>query len=350
MLYFENDYSEGAHPLVLQRLAETNPAQQPGYGEDDYTRSACDKIREACRCPEAEIYLFEGGTQVNSTVISAYLRTTEGVIAAETGHIACHEAGAVEATGHKVLTLPQHEGRILPSELEALLRAFSADPARAHMVWPGMVYISQPTEFGTLYSLAELTALSGICRAYRLPLYMDGARLGYGLMSSRADAAMPDLARLCDCFTVGGTKVGALCGEAAVFPRGAPPRFFTHLKQHGALAAKGRLLGAQFEALFTDGLYFTISRRADEMAERMKRGFIARGYRLYLDSPTNQQFIVLENEEMERLAKRVRFSRWCPLDAAHTVARFAVSWATREEQVDRLMQVLDEEKERRKTE
>ncbi len=345
MLFFENDYSEGAHPRVLQSLLETNLTPQPGYGEDGFTAAAREKIRAACQCPQADVYFIAGGTQANMTVIRAYLHPTEGVVAADTGHIACHEAGAVESTGHKVLTVPGHEGKMDAGDLENLLKAFYADPNHAHMVWPGMAYISHPTEYGTLYTAEELTGLSQVCAAYKIPLYVDGARLGYGLMSRGTDVTLPVLSAVCDCFTVGGTKVGALCGEALVFPKGAPRRFFTQVKQGGALLAKGRLLGAQFDALFTEDLYFEISRHADAMAEKMKRGIAALGYPLYLDSPTNQQFLVLTEGQLQRIGRRVRFSYWERLNETSSVVRFAVSWATTEEQVDALLQVLKEEKE-----
>lgn len=342
MLSFENDYSEGAHEAVLRRLAETNLEQQPGYGEDIYSLRAKEKIRRACGDPKADVFFLVGGTQTNLTVLDALLSGVEGVIAAETGHIGVHEAGAVEYTGHKVLALPQREGKLDAEGLRRYLAAFYADPTREHMVWPGAVYISHPTEFGTLYSKAELTAIHDACREYGIPLFLDGARLGYGLMSRETDVTLPDIARLTEAFSIGGTKVGALCGEAAVFPRGgAPRRFFTHVKQHGALLAKGRLCGVQFDALFTDDLYFTISRRAIDMAEKLKAGFRQRGFRFFLDSPTNQQFVILENGMMERLARDVRFSYWCPADEAHAVVRFAASWATTEEQIDRLMALLD---------
>jgi len=347
MLSFENDYAEGAHPKVLQRLADTNLIQQPGYGEDEYSRSAKEKIRAACRCPAAEIFLLSGGTQANLTVISALLRPTEGVVSAATGHIACHEAGAIEASGHKVIPLPEYHGKIRAEDLASLLDDFYADPTHPHMVSPGMVYLSHPTEYGTLYTKAELAEIARVCGAYEIPLYLDGARLGYGLESPGADVTLPFLCEVCSAFTIGGTKVGALCGEAAVFPRGAPKGFFTHIKQRGALAAKGRLLGAQFDALFTDGLYFDISRHAIRMAEELKRGLQARGYRLFLDSPTNQQFVVLDMEEMAQLQKRVRFSYWGKLDENRAVVRFAVSWATAPEQIARLMEILDETKKAR---
>ena len=342
MLSFENDYSEGAHENVLRFLTETNRVQQPGYGDDAYTREAKEKIRLACEDPDADIFFLSGGTQTNMTVIDGLLSGVEGAVAAETGHISVHEAGAIEWTGHKVLTVPQHEGKMKAEDLEALLSAFEADLTHTHMVWPGLVYISHPTEYGTLYSKAELEALRAVCAPRKIPLYLDGARLGYGLVSPETDVTLPDLCRLCDVFYIGGTKVGALCGEALVFPRhGAPERFFTHIKQHGALMAKGRLIGAQFDALFTDGLYFEISRHAMAMAARLKEGFARRGYRFYLDSPTNQQFIVLDNATRDRLRPHVRFSEWGPLDAGHTIVRFATSWATTPEQIDALMALLD---------
>ncbi|MBR1584159.1 MAG: low specificity L-threonine aldolase [Clostridia bacterium] len=343
MLSFENDYSEGAHEAVLQRLMETNRVQQVGYGEDEYCRQAKEKIRAACGDPDADIFFIVGGTQTNMTVIDALLSGVEGVVSATTGHVNVHEAGAIEYTGHKVLTVPEHEGKMDAGELNAFLQGFFADPTHSHMVYPGAVYISHPTEYGTLYSKAELTALSRVCRERGIPLFLDGARLGYGLMSRETDVTLGDIAALCDVFYIGGTKVGALCGEAVVFPRhGAPDRFITHVKQHGAMVAKGRLLGVQFDALFTDNLYFDISRHAIDMAEKLKQGFAARGYRFFLDSPTNQQFIILPNAEMRRLESRVRFSYWGPCGEDSSVVRFATSWATTEENIDRLMAILDE--------
>ena len=345
MLSFENDYSEGAHPRVLQRLAETNLEQQPGYGEDAFCQSAKEKIRAACGCPDAEIFFLVGGTQTNQVVIDGLLDGTEGVVSARTGHVNCHEAGAIEYTGHKVIPLPEHAGKLCAAELEALLRDFYADPSHSHMVYPGMVYISHPTEYGTLYTREELADLSRVCRKWKLPLFLDGARLGYGLMSEGTDVTLPLIAAYTDVFYIGGTKVGALCGEAVVFPRhNAPPRFLTHVKQHGAMVAKGRLLGVQFDALFTDGLYFDISRHAIQMAKKLKEGFARRGYAFHLNSPTNQQFIILDNREMERLAAQVRFSFWEKADEGHSVVRFATSWATRPEHIDRLMDILDQNK------
>ena len=341
MLSFENDYSEGCHPLVLQALADTNLTQQPGYGTDCWTASATDKIRAACHAPEADIYFISGGTQTNAVVIGTMLAPYEGVVAAETGHISVHEAGAIEYTGHKVLTLPQHDGKICARELEALLARFHADGTRDHMVWPGMVYLSHPTEYGTLYSRHELTAISAVCRRYQIPLFADGARMGYGLMSPDTDVDLPFLSEVCDVFYIGGTKVGALCGEAVVFPRNNAPRhFLTMVKQRGAMLAKGRLCGIQFDTLFTDDLYFKISRHAIKMAMKLKDGLKDRGIPFLLDSPTNQQFVILENNQLEELAQQVRFSIWEPVDDTHTAVRFATSWATTEENVDRLLSLL----------
>ncbi|MBQ9264734.1 MAG: aminotransferase class I/II-fold pyridoxal phosphate-dependent enzyme [Clostridia bacterium] len=343
MISFENDYSEGAHERILQRLMETNRVQQVGYGEDEYSLSAKEKIRAACGDPDADIFFIVGGTQTNLVVIDGLLSGVEGVVSAATGHVNVHEAGAIEYTGHKVLTVPEHQGKMDAGELKQYLADFYADPTHPHMVYPGMVYISHPTEYGALYTRAELQSLHDVCRAYDIPLFLDGARLGYGLTAPGTDVTLPDVARLCDVFYIGGTKVGALCGEAVVFPRhGAPERFITHIKQHGAMVAKGRLLGVQFDALFTDHLYFSISRHAIEMAEKLKQGFAQRGYRFFLDSPTNQQFIILPNADMDRLRDRVRFSFWSRYDDGHSVVRFATSWATPAENIDRLMAILDE--------
>ena len=341
MISFESDYVEGAHPKILESLLKTNMEQLPGYGADIYSQRAAEKIRAACGRPEAEVFFLCGGTQANQVVIASLLRTYEGVIAAETGHIGTHEAGAIEYSGHKVITLPSHEGKLDAEELGRYLESFFRDENREHMVFPGMVYISYPTEFGTLYTKGELAAIRGLCGAYGIPLYLDGARLGYGLMSRRADVTLRDIAALCDVFYIGGTKVGALMGEAVVFSgRPAPAHFPAIVKQHGALPAKGRILGVQFDTLFTDDLYFRISRHAAEMAERLKALFLEKGYRLFLDSPTNQQFVILDNTRMEALRREVRFSFWQRLDEDHCVVRFAASWATTEESLAELERLL----------
>ncbi len=341
MISFESDYTTGAHPEILKRLVETNQEELSGYGNDHYTESAKEKIRRACCCPEAEIYFLVGGTQTNAVVISSMLHDYEGVVAAETGHVSLHEAGAIEYTGHKVLTLPQHNGKLRPEELERCLCDFYQDSNHEHMVFPGMVYISHPTEYGTLYTRAELERLSHICHSHELPLFLDGARLGYGLMSRETDVSLADVANYCDVFYIGGTKVGALCGEAVVFTKNNTPKhFITVVKQRGALLAKGRLTGIQFDVLFTDHLYQTISRQAIEMAERLKALLREKGYSFYLESPTNQQFVLLENEQMERLKEHVAFSFWEKKDETHTIVRFATSWSTTEEEIEQLGEYL----------
>ena len=341
MLSFACDYLEGCHPSILEALCRTNLEQLPGYGTDYYTLRAKEKIQAVCQCPEAEIYFLNGGTQTNQLVIDTMLAPYEGVVSAETGHVNVHEAGAIEFSGHKVLTLPAHQGKLDPEEVETLLHSFWSDPNHEHMVFPGMVYLSHPTEYGTLYTAQELKRLAQICRAYHIPLYLDGARLGYGLQAHGTDVTLPLIAQLCDVFYIGGTKVGALCGEALVFPKhNAPAHFVTRIKQHGALSAKGRLLGIQFDVLFSNDLYGTLGRHAIHMAEQLKGVFREKGYAFYLESPTNQQFIILENQEMQRLGEAVQFDVWGPLDETHTIVRFATSWATTPEQIQALAQLL----------
>lgn len=340
MLSFENDYIAGAHPKILERLLETNMELLPGYGTDPYSEHAKEKIRKACHLPQADVHFLTGGTQTNATVISTLLHDYEGVIAADSGHISVHEAGAIEYTGHKVLTIPAVEGKLEAGGLREFLESFYADENHAHMVYPGMVYISWPTEMGTLYSKAELTAIAEICRQYRILLYLDGARLGYGLMSEACDLTLPELAEHCDVFTIGGTKVGALCGEAVVFKKPVPC-FLTSVKKRGALLAKGRLTGIQFDTLFTDGLYFEISAHAIQMADKMKEIFYAAGLQFFLDSPTNQQFLILDNSLLKRLQEELVFSFWESYDAEHTVVRFVTSWSTDEEDLRQLKRILD---------
>ena len=338
MYSFTCDYTEGAHPEILKRLAETNLQQEPGYGEDSFCTEAKTKIREAIGCPNADIFFLVGGTQTNSTVIDGLLEGCQGVLAVQTGHIAVHEAGAIEFSGHKVLTLPQHEGKMDAGDLEAWLKGFYADETYPHMVQPGMVYISFPTEYGTIYTRAELESIHAICQKYKLPLFIDGARLGYGLASPAADVDMEDIAHLCDVFYIGGTKVGALCGEAVIFPKGnAPKHFFTHIKMHGALLAKGRLLGIQFDTLFTNNLYLKISKHAIEMATKLKAIFEQAGVPFYIDSPTNQQFPILTAGQMAELEGKVAFEVWEKLPDGRFVTRFATSWATKQEAIDFLI-------------
>jgi len=340
-LYFASDYMEGAHPAILKRLTETNLVHTAGYGLDPFCESAKDRIRAACGAPDAEIYFLTGGTQTNATVIDTLLRPWQGVIAADTGHIACHEAGAVEYGGHKVITVPQHEGKLNAAQVEALLTLYRKDDNRDHLVEPGMVYISHPTESGTLYSLDELTALSLTCRNAGIPLFLDGARLAYALSAEGSDVTLTDLARLCDVFYIGGTKCGALLGEAVVFPKpGTIPHFFTMMKQHGALLAKGRVMGLQFDVLFTDGLYQSIGITANRAADKIRSTLTACGYRMPMVNNTNQVFCVIQNAALERLAEQVVYGFWETYDENSTVVRFATSWATDDADVDALCALL----------
>ncbi len=341
MLTFENDYSTGAHSEILKKLVETNMIPQAGYGNDEYTKSASDKIKKECDCPDAEISFIVGGTLTNAVVISSLLRPHEGVISATTGHVSTHEGGAIELTSHKVITLEQKEGKINACQLNTYLEDFYADGNHYQSVYPGMVYISHPTEYGTLYSKKELEDISDVCHKYNLPLYLDGARLGYGLMSKGADMTLKDIANLCDVFYIGGTKIGALCGEAVVFTKNNMPVYFkTLLKQHGALLAKGRLTAIQFDVLFENDLYYKISKNAIDMAERLKNMFLDKGFKLFIDSPTNQQFIILENGYMEKLKEKVVFSFWEKYDDNHTVVRFATTWSTTIEEIEQLGNLL----------
>ena len=341
MISFESDYIAGAHPEILRRLEETNLESLSGYGTDRYCESAREKIREACGMAQAEVEFLVGGTQANAVIISSMLADYEGVVAAKTGHISAHEAGAIEYTGHEVLELPQENGKIQAADLRRFLEDFYADANHEHMTFPGMVYLSYPTEYGTLYTKEEMESISQLCRSYRIPLFIDGARLGYGLMSRSSELTLQEIASLCDVFYIGGTKVGALCGEAVVFTRGNKPKHFMNsVKKRGALLAKGRLLGVQFDTLFTDDLYFRISRHAIDMAEKMKEIFQKNGLRFYLDSPTNQQFLILENKQMEALGRQVAFSFWEKLDENHTVVRFATGWSTTETDLAALEEAL----------
>ncbi len=341
MVYFESDYVAGAHPEIIKRLTETNLERLSGYGEDKYSSSAKKKIAAACGDENYEVELLAGGTQTNAVVISTMLKDYEGVVSAVTGHINAHESGAVEYTGHKILPLPSVGGKIRADDLKELLINFYADSNTEHMVFPGMVYISHPTEYGTLYTKEELTAISEICRSYNIPLFMDGARLGYGLMSKQSDLSLKEIASLCDVFYIGGTKVGALCGEAVVFTKGTRPKhFISSIKKRGALLAKGRLLGIQFDTLFTDDLYFEISRHAIEKAEVLKEIVKEKGLKLFIDSPTNQQFVVLENKRLEELRSKVSFSIWEKYDDDHTVIRLATSWSTTDDDLNRLREAL----------
>ena len=341
MISFECDYNNGAHPEVLRHLVETNDEETLTYGFDRYTEQAKEKIKAACEAPDAEVFLLTGGTQTNATVIDGMLRSYEAVVCAETGHINVHEAGAIEASGHKVIGLPQKDGKLEAATLERFMEVFENDESRDHVAQPGMVYISFPTEMGSLYTANELLRLEDTCHRHGLHLFVDGARLGYGLMAEGNDITLPFLAAHCDAFYIGGTKVGALCGEAVVFTHNNTPRcFFSMIKRHGALLAKGRLTGVQFDALFTDDLYFRISRHAIEMAAALRDVLREAGLAFYVESPTNQQFVILPNKKMHLLEQQVLFTHWMPYDDDSTVCRFVTSWATKPEDIQRLRQLL----------
>ncbi len=336
MISFKSDYTAGAHPKVLEALVEHNFEHTAGYGADPYTAEAVELIRRAVGQPNAEVYLLVGGTQTNATVIDALLRRHEGVLAADTGHINVHEAGAVEASGHKVLALPHCDGKVMAEEVEHYISTFYADQTHPHMVAPGMLYISQPTELGSIFSLSELEALSEVCRRHEIPLYIDGARLGYALGAQGADFTLRDIARLADIFYIGGTKVGTLFGEAVVARPGLLHNFFSLIKQHGALLAKGRLLGLQFGVLFRDGLYEQIGRKAVELALRMREIFRRAGCEVAVESPTNQQFFRLDNRLIDKLSERVSFEYWGPRGEQHSTIRLVTGWATTEAEIEEL--------------
>lgn len=340
-LFFASDYMEGAHPKILQRLMDTNLMKTQGYGTDTFSEDARNKIRTACSCPSADVFFLVGGTQTNATVIDAVLRTYQGVIAADTGHVSVHEAGAIEFGGHKVLTLPQTSGKISADQIADYMTDFNADGNHDHMVMPGMVYISQPTEYGTLYSKQELLDISRVCRSNHLALYVDGARLAYALACKENDVTLADLAALTDVFYIGGTKCGAFFGEAVVIPQhDFIPHFFTTIKQHGALFAKGRILGIQFDTLFSEQLYLTIGAPAIEAADQIRTALKDNGYQFFFETPTNQIFVVMENEQLARLDGAVEYGFWEKYDESHTVIRFATSWATTLEDTQKLIALL----------
>ena len=348
MIHLESDYNNGAHEAVLRRLLETNDERTQSYGDDCFSDEARRLIREACQTPEAQIWFLAGGTQTNATIIDCVLQPYEGVLCPDTAHINVHESGAVEFTGHKVIALPSHEGKLDVGELRSWLAGFFADETAEHMVRPGMVYITFPTEYGTLYTADELTALHAVCQQYGLMLYVDGARLAYGLAASE-DVTLPLLARLADIFYIGGTKCGALCGEAVVFPKGnAPAHMLTRIKRHGALLAKSRVVGVQFEALFSPvdstSLYMAIGQQAVSLAMRLRSLFVERlGYQPFIDSPTNQQFYIIPNSHLDTLRRHVGFEVWCPVDEGHTACRFVTSWATTEKEIMTLTKELTTE-------
>ena len=333
----------GAHPEVLDALVRTNLELTAGYGNDPYTLEAKELIRKAIGCNDAEVMFLVGGTQTNATAIDGILARHEGVLAAESGHIAVHESGAIEASGHKVLTLPHYEGKIKAEDVRRFITEFYADETYQHMVAPGMLYISQPTEYGTIYSLSELTELSEVCHSHEIPLYIDGARLGYALGSSEADFTLEDIARLADVFYIGGTKMGTLFGEALVVTnRKLLKNLFPLVKQHGALLAKGRLLGLQFGAMFRNGLYEQLGSHATKLALRLREIFRAAGYEIVIESPTNQQFVRLPNEVIDKLRESASFDYWGPRGEEQSIVRFVTSWATTEDDIDKLERLVKE--------
>ncbi len=334
MIRFNCDYSEGAHPRVLEKLAAANLEQTAGYGMDPYCEKAAGLIRELCESPRAAVHFMVGGTPANLTVISAALRPHQGAISADTGHIAGHESGAVEATGHKVLTLPNKDGKITAEQIQELYDDHYSRDNHEHIVQPGLVYLSNPTELGTIYSLSELTAISETCRKNGLYLYLDGARLGYGLCAKGSDLNLPALAKLCDAFYIGGTKQGALFGEALVIRNEELKKDFRYIqKQKGGMLAKGRLLGLQFLALLEDGLYFELSRRADELAAQIHEAFAQKGFAFASGSNTNQQFPILPDAVLQRLGEKFVYADEGSAGEGSRVVRFCTSWATREEDV-----------------
>lgn len=342
MIYFDSDYMAGAHPKVMERLLETNHLNTIGYGCDEYTKHAAELIRNACGQPNARVYFLVGGTQTNATVIDGLLSRHQGVVAAESAHINVHEAGAIEATGHKILTLPQYEGKVLASDLKEYIDNFYSDDTYEHMVAPGMLYISFPTEYGTTYSYEELTKLSEICHNANIPLYIDGARLAYGLAAKGNNVTLKDIAQLSDVFYIGGTKVGALFGEAVVITNPTLLKnFFPLIKQHGALLAKGRLLGVQFETLFENNLYEEIGLQTVEKALRIRNLFSSKGYKIVVDSTTNQQFIRLPNQIIDKLKENISFELWGPRGKTETVVRFVTGWATSHTDIDTLASILN---------
>lgn len=343
MIQFQCDYNEGAHPQILQRLAETNMEQTIGYGEDKYCEEARELIRKACDDSEIDVHFLVGGTQTNTTVIAHTLRPYQGVISAKSGHINVHETGAIEATGHKVLAIDSADGKLSAEQIEEAMLAHQNEDGPEHMVQPGMVYISMPTEVGTIYTSDELRAISQVCNKYDLPLFVDGARLGYGLCSPQSDLTLPLLTQLADVFYIGGTKVGALFGEAVVIRNERMKRDFRYsIKRHGGMLAKGRLLGIQFATLFTDGLYMHIAQHAIGQAMRIKSALQGKGIPFLIDSPTNQQFPIFSNSQLELLSQKYLFSIWQKVDDSHTAVRICTSWATKTENVNQLIKDIEE--------
>lgn len=342
MIYFDSDYMVGAHPKVLQRLVDTNMLHSNAYGTDRFTAEAGRMILDACGLKDGEVYFFEGGTAANATVIDRLLDLNDGVIATDTAHINVHEAGAVESNGHKILTVPNKDGKLTADQIRKVVTDFYTDNTHFYMVRPAMVYISFPTEWGTVYTRKELEELYSVCQEYQLPLFIDGARLAYGLAAEGTGLDLKTLASLCDVFYIGGTKCGALFGEAVV--TGNPhtlPRFLSVIKLHGVMLAKSRLLGVQFIELFTNNLYWEIGKHGVDMAMKLRQGFIDKGYKPKIDSPTNQQFFTLENEKIDELREKgISFELWGSKGEKETAVRFVTDWSTTEEDIDTLIKAL----------
>lgn len=343
MIQFQCDYNEGAHPLIIQRLVESNMQQTIGYGEDSYCKEAIQLIKSACQREDIDVHFLVGGTQTNTTVIAHLLRPYQGVLTASSGHINVHETGAIESTGHKVLALPSNDGKITATQIQEAITAHLNEDGPEHMVQPGMVYLSFPTEVGTIYTYKELQAIRNVCNLHDLPLFIDGARLGYGLCSPECDITLPQIAQLADVFYIGGTKVGALFGEAVVITNDRFQRDFRYsIKQHGGMLAKGRLLGIQFVTLFTNNQYFNIASHAIDEAMRIKKALKEKNIQFLIDSPTNQQFPILNNKQLEILSQDFLFSEWQRVDSQHTAIRICTSWATKGENVDKLLRAIEQ--------
>ncbi len=341
MIYFNTDYTAGGHPAVMKMLSETNLLHTPGYGEDEFTREAKKIILAECGIPEGNVFFTVGGTQTNAVVIDRLLGRNDGVIAADSAHISIHEAGAVELSGHKVIELPGHNGKLQAEDIDRYVKTFYSDETNQHMVRPAMVYISFPTELGTIYKTEEIQKLYQVCQANDMLLYIDGARMAYGLAAKDNDLTLNQIAKHCDAFYIGGTKCGALFGEAVVTRRPELfKRFFSVMKMHGAVLAKGRLLGIQFKALFEDGLYYCIGEQAVRLAEKLQDGFVSKGYRLFIESPTNQQFVILNNSLIERLSSIASFELWGPKGETESIVRFVTDWTTTDEDINTLLAAL----------
>lgn len=337
MYSFNNDYSEGAHPRILQALLESNLQQEIGYGQDSFTNKAVEILKEKLNCEEVDIHLLVGGTQTNLIAISAFLRPHEAAIAAASGHIFVHETGAIEATGHKVLTVDTENGKLTPSLIQHVLDEHTDE----HMVKPKLVYISNSTEIGTIYSKSELKQLSEFCQKNQLLFYMDGARLGSALCAKDNDLTLSDLPQLLDAFYIGGTKNGALMGEALVIKKDSLKEDFRyHMKQKGAMLAKGRVLGIQFYELFKDTLFFELAEHANKLAERLTTALAEKGYRFLTQSSTNQVFPIVSNDKIIELQKNYQFNIWEKIDKEHSAIRLVTSWATREEEVEQFINDL----------